>query len=415
MGMTARWYSIFFTLIISLFFGARSVQSKQISESFQHLVEPGDTWEALAYRYRLYVSDLKLANPHPNPQRQPAIGSRLAIPGDQEFQNYGTILRSSGGILPLAAALNANPWRLALQNNVRNIYTPVLYGSLFIPGGSSPPREMPIGIQTLELSQVPSAPGQGLAIRAKTKGISNVFIQLNDQEFATFLNDAYLVGVIGTGAFYPAGDHALSIAINNEPLWSQPWRMEEGSWTFQQITLTGTAAAIDQESIRIERERLSKIWNVQSNIPMWSGNFEMPIREFLGVSADYGVRRSYNGGPFRSYHEGVDYSAYGGTEVFAPADGTVALAEFLDVRGGAILIDHGLGIFSGLYHLSEITAQTGQTVEKGQHIGKVGTTGLSTGNHLHWDLLVAGTWIDAMAWLDQNLACFVLDGWGETC
>jgi murein DD-endopeptidase MepM/ murein hydrolase activator NlpD len=59
--------------------------------------------------------------------------------------------------------------------------------------------------------------------------------------------------------------------------------------------------------------------------------------------------------------------------------------------------------------------QTGQTVEKGQLIGKVGTTGLSTGNHLHWDLLAAGTWIDAMAWLDQNAACFVLEGWGGTC
>jgi hypothetical protein len=317
--------------------------------------------------------------------------------------------------LPIAAALNANPWRLALQNNLRNIYTPILYRPFFIPGGSSPPKEFPFGFQTLELSQVPSQPGQGLAIQAETKGITNVLIQLNDQEFATFINDAYLVGVIGTGAFYPAGDHALSIAINNEPLWSQPWRMEEGAWTFQQITLTGTAAAIDQESIRLERERLSNIWNVQSSAPKWSGNFEMPVREFLSVSADYGVRRSYNGGPYRSYHEGVDYSAYGGTQVFAPAGGTVALAEFVTVRGGAILIDHGLGIFSGFYHLSEITVQTGQTVEKGQHIGNVGTTGLSTGNHLHWDLLVAGTWIDAMAWLDQNAACFVLEGWGKSC
>lgn len=415
MGISDRRYSIYFTLLISLLFCVRNVQAQQVSESFQHLVEPGDTWEALAFRYSLNVNDVKLANPHPNRQQQPAIGGRLSIPGDEEIENQGTILRSFGGILPLAAALNANPWRLALQNEVRSIYTPILYRPFFVPDGPSPPREIPFGFQMLELSQVPSVPGQGLAIRAETKGIANALIQLNDQEFATFINDTYLVAVIGTGAFYPAGEPALSIAINNEPLWSQPWRMEEGNWTFQQITLTGTAATIDQESIRLERERLSSIWNVQSHTPMWSGIFEIPIREFLSVSADYGVRRSYNGGPYRSYHEGVDYSAYGGTEVFAPAGGTIALAEFLTVRGGAILIDHGLGIFSGFYHLSEITAQTGQIVEKGQLIGKVGTTGLSTGNHLHWDLLVAGTWIDAMAWLDQNVACFVLEGWGGTC
>ncbi|MFZ0545003.1 MAG: M23 family metallopeptidase, partial [Candidatus Promineifilaceae bacterium] len=123
----------------------------------------------------------------------------------------------------------------------------------------------------------------------------------------------------------------------------------------------------------------------------------------------------YNGGPYTTYHEGVDFSAFGGTPVYAPAAGTVVIAERLDVRGGAVIIDHGLGVYSGFYHMSEVIAQTGQIVAPGDLIGKVGSTGLSTGNHLHWDLLVSGIWVDALAWLDQDMACWILAGWGTPC
>ena len=101
--------------------------------------------------------------------------------------------------------------------------------------------------------------------------------------------------------------------------------------------------------------------------------------------------------------------------MFAPAGGTVVLAENLYVRGGAVIIDHGLGIYSGYYHLSKVISTPGQMVGAGTILGEVGTTGLSSGNHLHWDLLVAGNWVDAAAWREQNLACWILEGWGSTC
>jgi murein DD-endopeptidase MepM/ murein hydrolase activator NlpD len=111
----------------------------------------------------------------------------------------------------------------------------------------------------------------------------------------------------------------------------------------------------------------------------------------------------------------VDFSAYGGTEVYAPADAKTALAEQLHVRGGAVILDHGLGIFTGYYHLSEVHVAAGDLVEAGQLLGRVGSTGLSTGNHLHWDLLVGGTWIDAMAWIEQDMACWILVGVVQNC
>jgi murein DD-endopeptidase MepM/ murein hydrolase activator NlpD len=79
----------------------------------------------------------------------------------------------------------------------------------------------------------------------------------------------------------------------------------------------------------------------------------------------------------------------------------VALAEELTVRGKVVIIDHGLGVYSSYYHLSEITVQVGQNVEPGDPIGKVGSTGLSTGCHLHWEIRVGGVYVDPLQWTQQ--------------
>ncbi|MCA9925568.1 MAG: M23 family metallopeptidase, partial [Anaerolineales bacterium] len=218
----------------------------------------------------------------------------------------------------------------------------------------------------------------------------------------------------GTGAFYGAGEPELSITTESG-FWSQPWRFVDDKWDFQEITLTGTAAAIDQAAIQAERERLFVIWNQATDMPQWDAPFHLPIDSYLSITSDFGARRSYNGGPYSTYHEGVDFAAYGGTPVTAPAAGTVVIAETLFVRGGAVIVDHGLGIYSGYYHMADVAVAPGQIVVPGQLLGEVGTTGLSTGNHLHWDLLVNGIWVDAFAFYEQDMACWVLTGLGRPC
>ena len=76
------------------------------------------------------------------------------------------------------------------------------------------------------------------------------------------------------------------------------------------------------------------------------------------------------------------------------------LAEELAVRGNMVIIDHGGGVFSGYAHLSALHVTAGQTVTGGDVIGLVGTTGLSTGPHLHWEMAVAGVLVDGLRWLD---------------
>jgi biotin carboxyl carrier protein len=273
---------------------------------------------------------------------------------------------------------------------------------------------LPIGFTQLELSQLNPQPGEAVGVRGMMREVLAVTAVLDGEEMDSFTNGSHFVALTGKGGFFGNGMTELAIRIDGRPLWSQPWQFTDPNlWQYQEITLTGTAAEIDQVSIEVERERLFAIWEQNSPQPQWNAPFQYPITDYLEITSSFGARRSYNGGPYRTYHEGVDFSAYGGTAVSAPAAGTVVLAEQLYVRGGAVIIDHGLGIYTGYYHLSEVLAAVGDVVQPGQVIGAVGTTGLSTGNH--WDLLVDGVWVDAQAWVEQDMACWLLAGMDMPC
>jgi murein DD-endopeptidase MepM/ murein hydrolase activator NlpD len=99
----------------------------------------------------------------------------------------------------------------------------------------------------------------------------------------------------------------------------------------------------------------------------------------------------------------MDIAANMGDPVQAANRGRVALAEALKVRGNAVIIDHGLGVYSCYYHLSEIRVQKGQMIEKGQVIGLVGSTGLSTGPHLHWEMRVTGNPVNPIQWTQRAI------------
>jgi hypothetical protein len=150
-----------------------------------------------------------------------------------------------------------------------------------------------------------------------------------------------------------------------------------------------------------EIKRLDGVFAVVTPEPLWSGSFTMPVQ--ANTSSAFGTRRSYNGGPLGSGHSGWDLDAAAGTPVLAPARGRVVLAETLQVRGNAVIVDHGLGVYSAYYHLSEIRVRVGQVVAPGEVIGKVGNTGLSTGPHLHWEMRVGGVAVDPAEWVQRRI------------
>lgn len=389
--------------------------AEQAPDMVTYVIHPGDTWAALAWRYGMDSMRESLGDRHPNRLRQPVIGSVLSIRVSGTEQLGRLYRENDGGLLEIAAYHRVSPWLIAMRNKWSHPYHPLINAPIIVPGGTEPPREFPTGFTSLELSDLLARPGQAIAFRAHTSHQLESTAVLGETPMLTFHSDHQVVGLAATGAFFEAGEPELTIEVAGSFLWTQPWRFEDGEWEYQQLTLTGAAATIDRETIARERARLSDLWSDVTPAPRWDRPFQVPISDFLVVSSDYGARRSYNGGPYSSYHEGVDFSAYGGTEVFASAAAQVALAEELSVRGGAVILDHGLGVFTGYYHLSEVKVELGEIVSPGQLIGLVGTTGLSTGNHLHWDLLVNNTWVDAMAWLEQDLACWILFGLDREC
>lgn len=379
------------------------------------VVQPGDSWAALAMRFDVEEASLRSLNPHMNRARQPVIGRPLAIP-EAASERTGRLLRvNDGGLLQAAARQRVPLWALAAQNGLDSPYEPSFFKPLYIPGPGTI-RDFPHGIIALELSRLPALPGQALGLRGATDS-SDLAItgQLDGLEIMFTSAAARFAGVVGTGAFYDGGEPELVIHAGNAPAWTQPLAFDEQDWIYQNLTLTGPAAEIDQQARDEERARLRELWTKVTPSPLWEGSFQTPIQSFIEVSAGYGARRSYNGGPYLTYHEGVDFSAYAGTPVVAPAAGIVTLAEPLYVRGGAVILDHGLGVFTGYYHLSTVLATVGQRVRPGDVLGEVGTTGLSTGNHLHWDLLINGIWVDAAEWQAQGLDCWLLEGIGKAC
>ena len=85
--------------------------------------------------------------------------------------------------------------------------------------------------------------------------------------------------------------------------------------------------------------------------------------------------------------------------MLAAAAGRVVFAGEMKVRGNSVIIDHGMGVFTAYHHFSRIDVQQGAMVTPGQQIGAVGETGLVTGPHLHWEVIVRGVEVDGLLWL----------------
>lgn len=112
------------------------------------------------------------------------------------------------------------------------------------------------------------------------------------------------------------------------------------------------------------------------------------------ITSPFGQRRVFND-ELRSRHTGLDLRGREGDPVHAPARGRVALTGNFYYSGNAVYLDHGLGVFTGYFHLSRIAVEQGDTVRQGELVGEVGATGRVTGPHLHWSLYVNGEALDA--------------------
>jgi murein DD-endopeptidase MepM/ murein hydrolase activator NlpD len=150
------------------------------------------------------------------------------------------------------------------------------------------------------------------------------------------------------------------------------------------------------EQGRIDREAklLADVWKAPGADRLWTDAFVRPVPH--ETNSAFGTRNIFNGRP-RAAHGGADFLSPGGTPIHAPNAGRVAVARNLYFSGNTVIIDHGLGLFSMLAHLSAIDVHESDRVTDGQILGRVGATGRVTGPHLHWAVRASGARVDPLS------------------
>ena len=248
----------------------------------------------------------------------------------------------------------------------------------------------------------PASPRQGDTISILTTsqiGASErPTVTINGTPYPTFMvSDNRYRTFVPTSPLHTVGRYVIQVAgadgTRNPAVW-----LSDRAFGTQRITLP---PGRDNLGTDYEFDQVSAFKQIISDEKYWSGPFLRPSQG--RVSSEYGVRRYYNGVFAQDYyHRGVDYAAPMGAPVIAPAAGRVALvgqvSDGFELHGNTIGLDHGQGVASIFIHLNSIDVQVGDFVEAGQTIGTIGTTGASTGPHLHWGLYVNGVAVDPAPW-----------------
>ncbi len=150
-----------------------------------------------------------------------------------------------------------------------------------------------------------------------------------------------------------------------------------------------------QEQLIAELEEIERQRELASTQIMYDGGkMRWPLPGYYRLSDDYGMRNDPFGGPGQKMHNGIDIPAPAGTPIIAAYDGQVAWSYYNWSAGNWIGIDHGDGIYTVYMHMSAMLVSEGEYVKAGDTIGLVGTTGSSTGNHLHFAVRLDGSYVN---------------------
>lgn len=157
------------------------------------------------------------------------------------------------------------------------------------------------------------------------------------------------------------------------------------------------------QRIADEKAEAEKIYNTITPLRYWDKPFIRPMEST--ITSFYGSARTYNG-VLKSYHGGVDFRARTPLPILAVNEGVVVLVKDRYYAGGTLIIDHGEGLYSCYFHMSQFDVKVGDRIKRGQNIGLTGATGRITGPHLHFGLMVLGLQSDPLDLIEQINALF---------
>lgn len=237
-------------------------------------------------------------------------------------------------------------------------------------------------------------PGDVILVRSKEPQTVTVFSQnytlkKTQDEYARFIPIPFNTKA-GTYKVTSA-DKKLSVSVTIAPK----------NFEVDKLTVSKQLNKMRQDTNRINADQ-KKINAARANsraIPYFSEPFKQPAVGKL--TTPFGYQRVVNGVP-ANRHSAIDIANKTGTPIGASNHGKVVLADSLYLTGNTIIIDHGLNIFSIYAHLSKLDVKTGQEVKQEQVIGQMGSTGFSTGPHLHYGMLVGNTYVNPQPFFDAS-------------
>ncbi len=205
----------------------------------------------------------------------------------------------------------------------------------------------------------------------------------------------YLTG-IPLSSWAKSGDYTLTVIYEigdgNEKKFDLPLAVKEKKFESGVITLNQKMDSISKNTSPekvAQSKKLNDIINtIDANDVYGLKRFILPVKSTRRTTA-FAERIVYkypSGKESTTTHAGIDFGIPTGTEIYSPASGKVMLAENRIATGWTIIIEHMPGFYSMYYHLSSLKVKEGQIVQQGDVIGLSGSTGFSTGPHLHWEL-----------------------------
>ena len=371
---------------------------------------PGETLRTLPLQLGTDRSTLVYLNRIVNPAAlylgQPLIH---IVPEYEEAAPTGQFvpMTSTDSLLGLAVRSGHSLFELWMLNGKPAPGSLVVGDFIYLPS-EHPLEELPVPFEHISISPGHPRQGQSVVIKvivAEGANVSGHFAE-TDLNFAELASEH--IGLFGINTMTAPGVYPLILRAHTSERDRVDLEMRlpvsDGAYQLQRIDLLPEKAQLllDKELRALEETIVEGAVSNFSVEKHWEGPFQLPISSDY-ITAGFGLRRSYNGGDFSTFHGGTDFGAPDGFPIHAPAAGIVVLAEELRIRGNATLIAHGLGVYTGYWHQIGLDVSVGQHVQAGEVIGRVGETGLSTGAHLHWEVWINGTQVDPLEWLQLGI------------